>query len=169
MHAMPLDRDEPLLITRAGYEHLRSQLARLCEEARPQLSERLRQARDEGDLADNPALYEALEEQAQLEQQIARVEAQLACARIAEPTGDGRAGVGSWVRLRDLQTRKVFEYELVAGIEADVANGRVSVEAPVGRALVGTAGGESVEVDTPRGSLRLEVLQVDATPAREAA
>lgn len=169
MHAMPLDRDEPLLITRAGYEQLRSQIARLCEEARPQLSERLRQARDEGDLADNPALYEALEEQAQLEQQIARLEAQLACARIAEPTSDGRAGVGSWVTVRDLETREVFEYELVAGIEADAANGRVSVDAPVGRALVGTAAGQSVEVETPRGSLRLGVLHVDATPERKAA
>ena len=169
MSAVPIDREETLPVTRSGYEQLRAEIATLSEEARPELIDRLRQAREDGDLTDNPALYEALEEQAQLEHRIAQLQGQLASARIVEPSGDGTAGIGNAVRLRDLGTREVVEYELVGGIEANVGNGRVSIEAPVGRALVGAGAGEIVDVETPRGKVRLEVIQVSASPARKAA
>ena len=81
------------------------------------------------------AQHDALVEQAQLERRIATLQARLTAARIAEPNRDGSAGIGSSVRLRDLETSELFEYELVGAIEGDVGQGRVSVEAPVGRAL----------------------------------
>lgn len=169
MNAVPANHDETVLVTRSGYEHLRAEIATLTNQARPELIDRVREARAEGDLADNPALYEVLEEQAQLEHRIAELEEQLASARIVEPNGDGTAGIGNVVRLRDLGTSEIVEYELVGGIEANVGNGRVSVEAPVGRALVGAGAGEVVEVHTPRGTVELEVIHVSASSARKAA
>lgn len=109
---------------------------------------------------DNPALFDVLEEQAQLERRIETLEARLAAARIAEPNGDGSAGIGSWVRLRDLETSELVEYELVGAIEADLDEGRLSVDAPVGRALLGAAAGETVAVSCPRGELRFQVISV---------
>jgi transcription elongation factor GreA len=162
MSATPVDYDEMAVITPEGYEHLRAELAKLLD-ARPEMIERLRQARGDGNLDDNPTLYDVLEEQAQLEQRIAHLGRQLAAARIVQPNGDGIAGIGNSVRLRDLRTNEVVEYELVGGIEANLGDGRVSIAAPVGRAILGTGTGEVVDVATPRGKVQLEVLEVRAT------
>jgi transcription elongation factor GreA len=168
MSTTPVNHDESPLISRTGYDRLRAEIAKLCN-SRPEMVDRLREARDDGSLADNPALYEALEEQAQLEQRIALLEGQLAAARIVQPNGDGTVGVGNSVRLRDLGTNEVVEYELVGGIEASAGNGRVSIAAPVGQALLGAARGEVVKVATPRGKVQLEVLEVRAVSVRKAA
>jgi transcription elongation factor GreA len=157
---------DDLLVTAQGYERLRRELETLRGEGRRAMSDRLREARTDGHLEDNPALFDLLEEQAQLERRIATLEARLADARIAEPNADGSAGIGSSVRLRDLDTSELVEYELVGAIEGDVGQGRVSVEAPVGRALLGAAAGDIVRVACPRGELRLEVIDVAAAERR---
>ena len=162
---------DDLLVTARGYERLRLELETLRGEGRRAMSERLREARADGPLEDNPALFDLLEEQAQLERRIATLEARLAAARIAEPNGDGSAGIGSSVRLRDLETNELVEYEVVGAIEGNVGQGRVSLEAPVGRALLGAAAGDIVTVACPRGELRFEVMSVTGAErrAREAA
>ena len=76
------------------------------------------------------------------------------------PAPDGTAGIGSRVRVRHGDSGEVAEYELVGPIESDVGNGRVSVGAPVGRALVGRCRGATVAVETPRGTMQLEILSV---------
>lgn len=157
------DVDDDLLITAHGYEHLRAELQELRTVRRAALTEQLREAREDGD-ADNPMLFDLLEEQAQLEGRINLLEAQIAAARVVVPARDGRAGIGSCVRVRHCDSGDVVEYDLVGPIESDVGNGRVSVEAPVGRALSGCVGGDSVVVKTPRGRQALEILAV--TPAR---
>ena len=149
-----------LLITADGYERLRAELDWLRDEGRRELEERLRDARLDGDVADNPALLEVLEEHAQLERRIAVLEDQLAQVRVVTPRRDGVAGLGTRVQVRDVETGETAEYELVGAIEADVGNGRVSINAPVGRALVGRRAGERVEVVTPGGTSSLEVLDV---------
>ena len=163
MSAMPTEiADDGLLITADGYEQLRAELDSLRDEGRRDLAERLRDARMDGDVADNPALLDVLEEHAQLERRIAVLEDQLAQVRVVAPTRDGVAGLGTRVRVRDVGTDEIAEYELVGAVEADVGNGRVSVAAPVGKALAGRRKGDVVEVETPRGSLALEVLRVRA-------
>lgn len=156
---------EALLVTADGYERLRSELETLRSEGRRQMSERVREAREDGHLADNPPLYDLFVEQAQLERRIATLEARVAAAQIVAPAANGLAGIGSCVRLRDAAVGEVAEYELVGEIESDAGNGRVSVGAPIGRALAGRGAGESVEVETPRGTLSLEILSVSAQPA----
>lgn len=156
---------EALLVTAEGYEQLRSELETLRTDGRRRMSERLRAAREDGRLADNPALYDVLVEQAYLERRIASLEARVASAQIVAPAADGIAGIGSCVRVRDVAVGEVAEYELVGALESDAGNGRVSVGAPLGRALVGRGPGESVEVETPRGTLSFEILDVRAQPA----
>jgi transcription elongation factor GreA len=162
---------DDLLVTAEGYERLCSELESLRSVGRRVMSERLREARADGHPEDNPALFDVLEEHAQLERRIATLEARLAAARIAEPNGDGSAGIGSSVRLRDLETRELVEYEVVGAIEGNVGQGRVSIEAPVGRALLGAAAGDIVTVACPRGELRFEVVSVTGAErgAKEAA
>ena len=158
--------DETLLVTADGYAQLLAELELLTTRARSELSARLREARADGDLADNPALLDALEEQAQLEGRIALLEARRQAACIVVPSSDGTAGIGSRVRLRDVGTGELVEYELVGPIEGNASSGRVSVEAPVGRALVGAGAGDVVAVDAPRGTLRFTVISVDSDGGR---
>jgi transcription elongation factor GreA len=161
---------DALLVTAEGYDRLRSELESLRSEGRRAMSERVREARADGPIEDNPMLFELLEEQALLERRIATLEAQLGSARVAEPNGDGAIGIGSSVRLRDLETTELVEYELVGAIEGNGDEGRVSVEAPVGRALLGATAGDIVRVASPRGELRLEVMSVTgAEHGRDAA
>jgi len=159
-------------ITAEGYALRCRELARLREDERARLSELLREARSDGDLDDNPLLIDLLEEQGQLERRIATLEDQLAIAEIAPRPRDGRAAIGSLVRVRDVAAGEVFECELVGPLEGDAAGGRVSIAAPVGRALLGQRRGAQVEVATPSGTIALAVLDVRAlrtTAAKEAA
>jgi transcription elongation factor GreA len=148
------------LVTARGYRLLEDELLRLRSDGRRELSERLRQVREDGHPDDNPVLGDLFEEQAQLETRIATLEGQLATARIARPTPRGGAGVGSVVRVRHLDDDRVVEYELVGSLDPDVGNGRVSLAAPVGQALVGCRAGARLEVVVPRGLLGLEILSV---------
>ena len=167
MSASPATSDADVLVTAVGYAQLRAELEALRTVRRGQVSEQLRDVREEGD-PDNPLLFDLLEEQAQLEGRIALLEAQVAAARIVGPAADGTAGIGSRVRVRHGDSGEVAEYELVGPIESDVGNGRVSVGAPVGRALVGRRRGSTVAVETPRGTMQLEILSVGPVVQRTA-
>jgi transcription elongation factor GreA len=154
-------RNDELLVTEAGLARLRAELDTLAGEGRRELGERVRTARGDGHLADNPELFEALEEQTLLEHRIAVLEGQLADARIADGRhADGAASIGTRVRLLQRDSGETFEYDLVGAIEADPVAGRISVDSPVGRALAGRAAGEVVDVETPRGLVQLELLAV---------
>jgi transcription elongation factor GreA len=157
-------------ITAEGYELLQSELNTLRTDGRHEMSERLRDARADAPIDDNPALFDAFQEQAQLERRIALLEGRLAEARIAEPNGNGVAGVGSLLRLRDLETDELVEYTLVGTLEANPGQGRVSVDAPVGRALIAATPGEVVSVACPSATLRFEVLGIEPlAPSRRKA
>jgi transcription elongation factor GreA len=118
--------DEAVLITADGYQQLCSELEALRTHARREMSERLREARTDGHLENNPALFDLLEEQTDLERRIASIEGQVAAAQIVAPASNGIAGIGSCVRVRDLAAGEIAEYALVGAIEPDVGNGRVS-------------------------------------------
>ena len=169
MSALPPNNFEDLAVTADGYSELRAELEALRTDGRHEVSQLLQEARADGNLADNPVLYDVLEEQAQLERRIATLEAQVAVARVVEPAADGTAGIGSQVCVRDVETGEVEAYELVSAVEADLANGRLSIGAPVGRAVVGRRRGDVVEFETPRGRRRLEILDVGTARAERRA
>jgi len=161
---------DDLTITAEGYELLRCELDTLRTEGRREISERIREARADAPFDDNPALFDAFQHQAQLEQRIAVLEGHLSAARIAEPDRTGTADVGSLLRLRDLETNELVEYTLVGAIEANPGQGRVSVDAPVGRALIAATPGDVVNVTCPNATLRFEVLSVETlAPSRRKA
>jgi transcription elongation factor GreA len=155
--APPVEDD--VLVTADGYKRLCAELETLRAVRRAELVEQLRETRDDGD-SDNPVLFDLFEEQAQLESRIGLLEGQIAAAQVVRKAADGLAGIGSWVRVRHCDSDDVAEYELVGPIESDIGNGRVSVGAPVGRALLGRTEGDLVVVDTPRGPRELEILAV---------
>jgi transcription elongation factor GreA len=165
--AFPATIVEDVLVTAEGYAQLCAELETLRTLRRQEMAAQLRAVREDGD-PDNPALFDLLEQQAQLEARIALLEAQTAAARIVAPAADGTAGIGSRLRVRHDDSGEVADYQLVGAIESDVGNGRVSVGAPVGRALLGHRRGDSVTVETPRGTMRLEVLSVRPAAQRQA-
>ena len=169
MSAVPMEHDveDGTLITAGGLARLEQELEGLRDVGRQELAERFRTARNDGDVAENPALIDLLEEHAQLERRIAVLEMYVGNARVVAPARDGVAGVGTSVRVRESATGEVTEYELVGAVEADVGNGRVSLAAPVGRALFGRRKGDLVEARTPRGTVALEVLAVRVDPAAQ--
>jgi transcription elongation factor GreA len=157
--ASPVVTDDGVLVTADGYARLQAALEALRTVRRPELGEQLRVLREAAD-ADDPAFFDLLEEQAQLEGRIGLLEAQIAAARVVGPARDGAAGIGTSVRVRHADTGESAEYRLVGPIEADADGGRVSVASPVGRALVGARPGETVVVEAPRGPAELEILAV---------
>jgi transcription elongation factor GreA len=153
-------------LTRRGYERLRDELAVLTTTARAEMRDRLRDARAQGgELSDNLELLDALEDQDFLERRITALQEALAWARVVDdPPDDGTIGVGSRVRLRDSETGRTAEHELVGSIEVEPGQRTVSSESPIGRALLGRRAGDVIDVQVPRGTRRFEVLVALASP-----
>jgi transcription elongation factor GreA len=153
---------EPEPMTRDGYERLRAELDELVTIRRPQVADELRTAREEGaEASENSVMAAVLADRAGIERRIEELEAALAFARIAEPPPAGVAGIGRHVRIRVAPADHVLGYVLVGAVEADAATGRISIESPIGEALMGRRAGETVEVQTPGGLRTVEIVAVE--------
>ena len=154
-----------VILTPEGYEKLKQEIEFLSNDKRREVADRIREAREFGDIAENAEYDDAKNEQALLEQRIAKLEERLRDARVLEK-GEVKSdvvSVGSRVRLRDIDANKTFEYYIVGSAEADPAELRLSNESPVGRAIMGKKKGETVDVTTPRGkSLKFKILGIKA-------
>jgi transcription elongation factor GreA len=151
------------LLTPEGYEALCGELTELTLAGRARAADELQRAREiAGDAGDNVELLEARREHERLEARIATVEELLRGARAVEDADlvRGTAGVGSEVEVEDVDSGTHDVFGLVGSPEAAPVEGRISVESPVGRALVGCRSGDVVEVDTPRGTRHLHVRRV---------
>jgi transcription elongation factor GreA len=152
---------EPEPMTREGYERLRAELDELVTVRRPEIADELRVAREEGaEPSENSTMAAVLADRAAVERRVEELEAALTFARIAEPPPAGVAGIGRRVRIRVAPATRVLEYVLVGAIEADAATGRISVESPIGEALLGRRAQETVEVQTPGGQRTVEIVEV---------
>ena len=147
-------------ISPEGKAEAEAELKELREVERPRIVAAIKAAREEGDLSENAEYHAAREEQGHLESRIRTLEALLANAEVVEAPSDGAAGVGSTVRFRDSDSGEEKEIVLVHRLEASMAEGKLSAESPVGRALLGASKGESVTFETPSGKKRLEILAV---------
>ena len=153
-----------VLLTREGYEKLRQEIDYLSTVKRREVAERIRVAREFGDIAENAEYDDAKNEQALLEQRIAKLEERLLSARVieADEITTDVVSIGSLVRLRDVDAKKTFEYHIVGSAEADPDANKLSNESPVGKAIIGRKKGETVEVTAPRGSLKFKILDIKA-------
>jgi transcription elongation factor GreA len=152
---------EPSLITREGLDELRGELERLEGEGRRAIAERIKTAREWGDLKENAEYHAAKEEQAHLETRIAQLTQRLRTAVVAPEAADtSRVGFGSTVTLRDEATGRESTYKLVSGHQANAAEGRLSMDSPVASALQGAEAGQTVTVQTPGGSRAMVVVAI---------
>jgi transcription elongation factor GreA len=153
-----------VLLTPEGYEKLKGEIKFLTTEKRREVAERIKHAREFGDISENSEYDDAKNEQAMLEQRIAQLEERLASARViaAEDVPPGVVAVGTRVRLRDIDAKETSEYTIVGSAEANPAERKLSNESPVGKAIMGKKKGEIVEVAAPRGSLKYKIMDVKA-------
>jgi transcription elongation factor GreA len=153
---------EPTQITAEGLAELKAELDQLEGPRRKEISERIKIARDFGDLKENSEYHDAKNEQAFLETKILKLRERLHSAVVVEEEEDGaHARFGSTVKLRDEESGKELEYKLVGATEASLADGKLSVESPVAQAVIGKIAGDKLTVPTPRGNRRYTLVSVD--------
>ena len=154
-----------VILTPEGFEKLKQEIDFLQNDKRREVAERIRIAREFGDIAENAEYDDAKNEQAMLEHKIAQLEERLLNARVIDVThvDTSVVSVGSVVRLRDVDAKETVEYHIVGSAEANPAERRLSNESPVGRAILGHKKGETVEVLTPRGSkIKFKIMEIKA-------
>jgi transcription elongation factor GreA len=153
-----------VILTPEGYEKLKQDIDLLSGEKRREVAERIRVAREFGDISENAEYDDAKNEQAMLEARIAKLEEQLKSARVItqdEVTSDA-VSIGSRVRLKDVDANETVEYHIVGSAEANPRERKLSNESPVGKAIMGRKKGEVVEVAAPRGSLKYKIMDIKA-------
>ncbi len=153
-----------VILTPEGYEKLKHEIEYLSNDKRREVAERIRVAREFGDIAENAEYDDAKNEQMLLEHRIATLEERIKAARVIEKSDlvKGIVSVGAKVRLKDMDAGETVEYHIVGSAEANPAERKLSNESPVGRAIIGKKKGEVVEVTAPRGSLKYKILDIKA-------
>ena len=155
-------REEPIYMSREGYEKLRKQLKYLKEVKRKEIAQALEHARSLGDLSENADYDAAKEAQAFNEKSIAELEGKLIRARIIEEekiAGD-EVRIGAKVKLKDLESGEELEYTLVSETEADFTYGKISITSPVGQGLLGHKENDIVQIKIPAGTMRYRILKI---------
>jgi len=153
-----------VILTPEGFKKLKDEIEVLSTERRREIAERIRVAREFGDIAENAEYDTAKNDQAHLEARIAMLEERLANARVVtkKEIKTGEVSIGTKVRLRDVKANKTFEYHIVGSAEANPAENKLSNESPVGKAIMGRKKGETVEVAAPRGKLKFKIMDIKA-------
>lgn len=149
-------------MTREGFDALEEELKRLKSVERPAIIEAIAEARAHGDLSENAEYHAARERQSFNEGRIQELEAVISKADIIDPAklGGNTVKFGARVLIVDEDTDVEFSYQIVGQYESDADNGRISITAPIARALIGKAIGDSVEVHTPQGMKTYEILEI---------
>jgi transcription elongation factor GreA len=148
--------------TEEGLAKLKKELHELRTVDRPSISAQIAEARDKGDLSENAEYDAAKEAQGMLEMKIAKLESIVSNARIVDESqlDNKKALILSTVRLLNQNMKKEVSYTLVAESEADLKSGKISIESPIGKGLLGKEVGDVAEIVVPSGVLKLEVLEI---------
>ena len=152
---------EEVILTKEGKEELEKRLEYLKLVKRAEITERIKTAREFGDLSENAEYDAAKNEQAMIEGEILEIENKLKYAVIIKDGAKkGTVSLGSKVDILDEETKEVLSYEIVGTTEADVELGRISNESPVGNALLGHKAGDTINVVVPAGIVTITVKKV---------
>lgn len=148
--------------TAEGLKKLRDELSRLMDIERPKTSHAIAEARDKGDLSENAEYDAAKEAQGMLEMRIAKLEETISNARIIDESqlDTSKVLVHSTVKIKNLTSGMEMNYKLVAQSEADLKTGKISVDSPIGKGLLGKEVGETAEIDVPNGTLKFEIIEI---------
>ncbi len=156
--------DREVILTEDGYRKLQEEIDYLSGDKRREVAERIKEAREFGDISENSEYDDAKNEQAQIEYRIQALEAKLRNARVVdtEHVSTETVSIGNKVRLKDLTAEREVEYSIVGSAEADPRRGRLSNESPVGKAVLGRSRGDKVTIPAPRGALKYEIVEIEA-------
>lgn len=148
--------------TEEGLGNLKADLKQLQTVERPKISQQIAEARDKGDLSENAEYDAAKEAQGLLEARIAKMDDLIANARIVDESqiDSSKVFILSKVKIKHLKMKKDFEYTLVAENEADLKAGKISIDSPIGKGLLGKEVGDVADVETPSGVVKFEILNI---------
>jgi transcription elongation factor GreA len=153
------------LITQEGLQKLREEIEYLSTEKRRDVAERIKEAREFGDISENSEYDDAKNEQAMLEQRIAQLEERLRRATVIDEAhvDTDVVSVGAVVHVKDQKSGESRKFQIVGSTEANPAEQKLSNESPIGKALLGNKRGEIVSVDVPRGpKKKLKITKIEA-------
>ena len=149
-------------LTQEGFNRLKAELEELKTTERQKVAKAIAEAREKGDLSENAEYDAAKDAQGMLEMKINEMEKQLANARILDESqlDTSKVTVLSKVKIKNKKTGKELTYQLVSGSEADLKQKKISISSPMGKGLLGKAIGELAVVETPRGNIEFEVVDI---------
>ncbi|MCX7767789.1 MAG: transcription elongation factor GreA [Flavobacteriales bacterium] len=149
-------------MTQEGLEKIKKELEYLTTVERPRISQQIAEAREKGDLSENAEYDAAKEAQSMLELKISKLQEMVQNAKIVDTKklDDNKVFLLSRVKIKNHNTQQVTEYTLVPPTEADFKAGKISVDSPIGKSLIGKGKGDLVEVKVPAGILKLEILEI---------
>ena len=154
--------EREILLTQEGLNKLEEELKHLKGPKKMEVAERIKVAREFGDLSENSEYDDAKNEQALLEAKILELENTLRLAKVVEDKVSTRvAGVGTLVTVHDYEFDEEVAYGIVGATEVNIAQNKISNESPVGKALMGRKKGEEVEVETPGGMMKLKIISIE--------
>ena len=148
--------------TEEGLSKLKNELRLLKTSGRKKIAQQIADARDKGDLSENAEYDAAKEAQGMLELEISKLEETLSNARIIDESklDSSKVLVHSTVKIKNLINSAIMEYKLVAQSEANLAQGKISVDSPIGKGLLGKRTGDIAEIDIPSGNVKFEILEI---------
>ena len=150
------------VLTRKGEQKLKEELNELKSVRRREVAEKIKVALSFGDLSENSEYDEAKNEQGIIESRIAEIEQTLAHAQIIDDDdiSTEKVGIGTTVKILDMEMDEEMEFKMVGTKEADISSGKMSDESPIGAAILGHEVGEEVEVETPSGVIGFRILEI---------
>lgn len=148
--------------TPEGFQKLKEELEYLENVERPRVSQEIADARDKGDLSENAEYHAAKEEQSLLELKIAKLKNVFSKARIIDESklDTSKILVLSKVKIKNVTNGMEFNYTLVADSESDLKQGKISVNSPIGKGLLGKSQGEIAEIQVPNGVMKFEIIEI---------
>jgi transcription elongation factor GreA len=148
--------------TEAGLQRLRGELHALKTKGRAVVAEQLAEARGQGDLSENAEYDAAKDAQGLLEMKISKLEAAIASARVISKTDidTSQVSILAKVKIKHTQNGQTFTYTIVAEEEADLRAGKISVDSPIGKGLLGKRVGDVATIDAPSGTVAFEILEI---------
>lgn len=154
--------DREIILTQEGYNKLEEELKFLKGAKKMEVAERIKVAREFGDLSENSEYDDAKNEQALLELKIQEMEQTLRLAKVVDDddVSTRKAGVGTQVTLYDYEYEEEVTYGIVGATEANISENKISNESPVGKALIGHKKGEEVDVETPGGTVKYKIIDI---------
>jgi len=148
--------------TEEGLQNLKDELRNLKTKGRADISKQIAEARDKGDLSENAEYDAAKDAQGHLEAKIAQLEQAVGNARVLDPStlDTSKVSVLSKVKIKNSGNGAQFSYTLVSEEEADLKGGKISVQSPIGKGLLGKKVGEKVKIAVPAGNIEFEILEI---------